>query len=436
MIPRSSFFKLFNSPFWKRLNDSVVPFDEPVVKVDFLTDLYDQIVRHTYSPSPPREYIVFNKQNHVPRYVPTFHRKDICVFYFCIKMLERELAVNRVPGTFGGWRMGNAIREREKDEILDASYTPINALNPRAWAEQWLKFQEILKLHTRNKDHTCFIKLDIANFYDAIDLAILEDRIRHAVGKGKHAIVGLLMHFLRNWNRHMQGYSSKQIGIPQDDIGDLSRILANFFLQQHDQKMRRNCKRFKAQYLRFADDQIFCAGSIDDCRALLVEASKSLHELNLNINSGKVIQFENREGFEQYWCFELFDSLSDITNQVQVNKAIDIYFDLVNRNVQFRRHSALKRLLNVDFSMLTRKRRITLEQYVLDPDFLTELKPFELKRIREIIGDDARVFRELDSIAENILFNSYLYNLIKLYSECRKDFDLSILYGYIQRLKF
>jgi len=147
------------------MNQSVVPFDEEVPdKNAFLLELYHELQNHTYTPRPPREYIVFNKQNQVPRYVPTFHRKDICVLYLCIRLLEKELAINRVKGTFGGWRMGNAIREREKNEILDVPYIPMNSFNPRAVAEEWLKFQSLLKLHLRQSNHEFFVKLDIANF--------------------------------------------------------------------------------------------------------------------------------------------------------------------------------------------------------------------------------------------------------------------------------
>jgi len=233
----------------------------------------------------------------------------------------------------------------------------------------------------------------------------------------------------------MQGYSSKQIGIPQDDIGDMSRLLANFFLQDHDREMSKRAAKRKAGYFRFADDQLFSAGSAEDCTALLVEASKSLHGINLSINSGKVTHFSSRGDFELYWCFDLFELLEDLTNEIQLHKAIDLYLRLIEKGVSFRKTSALRRLLNIDFSILKATHRDVLEREFLQSEFLSHLRPFELQRLRKNLGDDERLFRQLDDIAGTILFNSYLYNLISLYREHRKDYDLAVLYEYVQRLK-
>ncbi|MCZ6803321.1 MAG: hypothetical protein O7D86_05135 [Proteobacteria bacterium] len=102
-IDKTSYNNLFKTKFWSKLNESLVPFDDkPIDKKQFLDDLYQQVQDFTYSPSHPREYIVYNKHNGISRYVPTFKRADYCVYYMCIKLLENEIAINRVEGTFGG----------------------------------------------------------------------------------------------------------------------------------------------------------------------------------------------------------------------------------------------------------------------------------------------------------------------------------------------
>lgn len=437
MINKSSFLKVFHSTFWKRLNQSIVPFEDgTIIKKDFLENLYKEISDYSYTPSAPREYIVFNKHNGVPRYIPTFTRKDACVYFFCMKLLEKELAVNRVSGTFGGWSLGNAIREKEENEILEVTYVPINSVNPFAWVNQWINFQNVVKLNAENEIFNYYVKLDIANFYDTIDLRILESKIRHAVDKSKQDIVTLLIYFLSSWNKRFEGYANKKIGIPQEDIGDCSRILANFFLQDYDLAMKHLCRDLGAEYVRFADDQVFYVKTKEDCQKVISEASRNLFSVNLNINSGKVKEFTCKEEFNEYWAFEIIDKLNDRKNQIQINSAIDNYFDNLDKNVEFRQNSVLKKLLSVDFNLLTSERKSRLLNEFYNSDFLSTLSFWHLEKIREKVANDELLFQQLDEIAEKVVFNSFLYNLMSLYKKHRKDYDFSKIIEYIDNLKF
>jgi hypothetical protein len=105
MIDFDTFRRIFDSRFWRILSESLVPYvsgEKPQKKDQFLRALFDDIINRRYAASVPREYIVFNKHNHVARIVPTFSYRDACVYFFCIKRLEDEIAVNRIEGTFGG----------------------------------------------------------------------------------------------------------------------------------------------------------------------------------------------------------------------------------------------------------------------------------------------------------------------------------------------
>ena len=134
-------------------------------------------------------------------------------------------------------------------------------------------------------DWKCFLKLDIANFYDGINLSLLERKVRHVIPKSKQDVVTLLFHFLQNWNRRFEGYSMKTVGLPQDEIGDCSRILANFYLQDYDSAVYEVCERHDAKYVRFADDQIIYAANSEVAKNILFEASKELMKVNLNFNA-------------------------------------------------------------------------------------------------------------------------------------------------------
>ena len=204
-IDKDSFMKIFQTSFWKKLNESLVPFTDNVDKTSFLNNLYDEITTFSYNPSNPREYIVINKHNNVSRYVPTFCRKDYCVYYLCIKLLENEIAVNRVEGTYGGWTLGNPIKLKEEEECIELEYVPFNTIDSFAWTQYWRSFQDVAKLYKNAGNFEFFIKIDIANFYDSINLSLLERKIRHVVPKVKQDVVTLLMHFLHNWKKNWKG---------------------------------------------------------------------------------------------------------------------------------------------------------------------------------------------------------------------------------------
>lgn len=432
-IDKASYDKLFATKFWSKLNESLVPFDDkPIDKDKYLDHLYNQIQDFTYSPSHPREYIVYNKHNGISRYVPTFKRKDYCVYYLCVKLLENEIANNRVEGTFGGWTLGNPIRLKEEQELLELDYIPFNTFNELSWANEWRSFQGIARKYKDLADHNYFINLDIANFYDTINLTVLERKLRHIVPKNKQDVVTLLMHFLHGWNKRLEGYSSKTIGIPQDEIGDISRILANFYLQDYDLLMSDICKKYNAQFIRFADDQIIFAKSKEDARKILFEASKDLFKINLNLNSSKVKEFESKESFEQYWAFEIFDLLQDKEDGDKINEAIKRYFDLKESNVRFRDYSVLKRFLSINLDLIKPEYKHKILAVYYNIDVLSTLDLWHFRRIRQLANNDNAFFELLDSLIPTSLFNSYHFQLLRFY---KKDRDNERVEEILKRLK-
>ena len=419
-IDKKSYNDLFKTKFWSKLNESLVPFDDkPIDKDSFLNGLFEQINDYSYSPSHPREYIVFNKHNGISRYVATFDRKDYCVYYMCIKLIENEIAINRVEGTYGGWTLGNPIRLKEEQELIELDYVPYNTMNELSWALQWQSFQGVIKQHKDTDDFKYFINIDIANFYDTINLSILERKIRHVSPKEKQDVVTLLFHFLHGWNKKLEGYSSKTIGIPQDEIGDISRLLANFYLQDYDELMKTTCETFGAKYVRFADDQVIFAKSKEDARNILFQASKFLFKINLNLNSSKVKEFETKEEFDTYWSFEIFELLKDKENEANINAGIVSYFKRKDSNTLFRDSSVLKRMLSVNFQLIETGLKHKILSIFYDIDVLSVLDLWHFRRIRMLADNDDEFFKALDSLIPNALFNSYLFQLLRFYEKDR-----------------
>lgn len=434
-IDKESFIKIFDTSFWKKLKDSIVPFNENPEKTEFLNELFEEIINFTYHPSNPRDYIVINKHNGISRYVPTFTRKDYCVFYFCIKLLESEIAVNRVEGTYGGWNLGNEIRLKEEQEIIELDYVPFNTFNELSWIQEWQSFQKIARKYRDIGEWTCFTNTDISNFYDCINLTILERKIRHVIPKQKQEIVTLLFHFLRNWNKKLEGYNIKTVGIPQDEIGDCSRILANFYLQDYDLKMKEISENLDCKYIRFADDQIFYANSLENSRKLLFEASRELLRINLNLNSSKVKEFRSVIEFNEYWAFEIFDLLNNETEESSINKAVEKYIYNTNTNRKFRDVSVLKRLLRTDFKLIKPEFRHQLISKFFNPDFLAMLNLWSFRKIRDKVNNDTEFFKELDKLVQTVPFNGFHYNLRAFYKKERPDYEFEIIDSKINELK-
>jgi hypothetical protein len=318
MIDFDIFRRIFDSSFWRTLSDSLVPYkpgEKPQDKKQFLEQLFVDITQRQYASSVPRDYIVSNKHNHVTRIVPTFSYRDACVYFFCIKRLEDHIAVNRIEGTFGGWRLGNPIRQKEDVEIPSGAYVPTLSYNRAQWGKNWQEFQKRAFEYSYLDDFDYFLKFDIANFHDTINLHLLEDKIRLVTQRDYRATIDLLFSFLGSWNRKFEGYTTKTVGLPQDEISDCSRILANFYLQDYDAVIHKLCANAGARYLRYADDQIIFCNSAHVANSLLIEACKELFKINLSVNSGKVDRFETREHFDEYWAFEMFGLLARIIHK-------------------------------------------------------------------------------------------------------------------------
>ena len=426
MISKTEFLNLFAGSFWKKICDETLvpyPSGKKPNKLDTLEKLHDDITHRHYYPGLPREYVVFDKHNCVSRIVPVFDSRENCTYYFCIKQLEQDIAVNRVDGTFGGWSLGNPIRQREEEELEDLtppSPIPQNSYNPFKWSQNWKEFQKRSYLYSQNPNHCFFLKFDIANFYDTINLNILENKIRLVTTSKDAFALDLLFHFLKNWNRRFERYSPKSVGIPQDEVGDCSRILANFYLQSYDAFIKTECDKYGACYLRYSDDQIIMAQSEEIAYEILFEASKELFKINLNINSGKVEPFYSRGEFYKYWAFEIFELLDDPKDANKINQGIELYFKWLDDRVCFRRDSVLRRVVSVGLSTAKPHLKHKLMSALYEPKFLIAQDYWLLNKVAQCLPDRTDLFNILDEQIPKVRFSSFYYTLLKFYKRYRK----------------
>lgn len=464
-ISESEFFgTLGKGSIYDHHSKSILPLrpgDKPRDRRIFLESLYRDLRSGSYFPSIPRGYIVYDKHRRVARIVPVFAYRDSCVFYLCVRQIEDAIAGNRVQGTYGGWRLGNVIRAREEAEWEESAneavyeaevtvesdeYSIPGSFDPRKWLKLYKDFQRIAKDWSMRGDIGYFIEFDIANFYDTIDLDILERKLRLTVPREKNDVLDLLFVFLRNWNRGFQGYGPKSVGVPQDDIGDCSRMLANFYLQDYDQFMLSECHNTKTpgRYLRYADDQIIMTSDWFDATRILFESSKELHRIGLNINSGKVNEFASRVDFDHYWAFSLFDLLADPDDVRAINQAALTFVEQMNaiggtiENRPWRSSSVLKRLVSVGLNKIRPElRKKVLNTIMLSVDF-ARWDAWVFERLFQALEVKERqdLIEAIETRIPEVHYNSFHLNILKFYRRCGITEDLGHIERRIEELAF
>lgn len=429
MLNKKEFVEIVSKGIWRHIfSKTYIKYKIIPDKIDFLNNLAVEINSFSYHASVPREYIVSNKHNLVSRIVPSLSLADLCVFYYCVKSIEENLSVQRVEGTFGGYQLGTSIRKIEQEEFdnnvseIPFSFSPYS-YNPMAWVKAWRDFQKKVYTGLNTGEYSYFIKFDIANFYDCINLNILENKIRSICDKKESFTIDLLFTFLKNWNRKFHSYSLKTVGLPQDEVGDCSRLLANFYLQDFDIKFRTYCKLYKIKYLRYSDDMILMGNNEKYCKEALFFASKELSKIGLNINSSKVDLFETKESFDKYWAFDIFNLLGDKFNYKNIEAAIRLYKEYNILNIKFRKSSVQSRILNCDLKKIDLSLRYEIINEVLKDDFLMNAEERQLNTIFNLLSsEDKIIFKEkLEKLIDVVQFNKYHYVLLKIADELNFD---------------
>jgi hypothetical protein len=69
----------------------------------YLKELYRKVSKRLYYSQPALDYLTLNKGKGVLRVIPVLSLDDLCVFYYCVRKLEKFIAKNRIGTTFGGF---------------------------------------------------------------------------------------------------------------------------------------------------------------------------------------------------------------------------------------------------------------------------------------------------------------------------------------------
>lgn len=415
----------FKKIFSKRLYEKIVKenfIEMNISKSDYnkvLNNLFYKLDNYEYKPSPIMNKIFTYKTNNVARILPVLNIEDELFYYFVCKMIEEEIAINRTPYTYGGWVLGNRIRLEEKMEI-DYVY---KSYNPDLWNENWKLFQRIVKQETDECTQDAIIlKLDIANFYDNINLNLLEKKILSAIKTDKIEYVNMLMFFLKNWNLKNDKYQEKTVGIPQNQYGDQSRILANFYLQNYDKKISEFCNMNNSKYIRFADDQIIIINNRLKENEILYFICKELNNIGLNLNASKVGRF-NRKEIQVFYGLDIFELL----DKKEYDAAVELFIRYKNNlKINFNYSSALKRILNIGLGKFNLSNRNLIKSIITEYQFLRESNDYYMKKIYVNLDESERelYINTLIKISNETVYNGFHYSLIRFLKKIKSEEEL------------
>ena len=357
-----------NRLYEKIVKESTTRLNRKINKKEYkqiIKELYYELSNYEYSVGNIEEKLFVYKSNNVARIIPVLTVKDELLYYFVCKMLEDEIAVNRTENTYGGWILGNKIRLEEGSEI-DYVY---KSYNPLLWNKNWKDFQNILYNSVKDlSNDSIILKLDIANFYDNINLNLLEKKLLVSVPTEKLEYINILMYFLRNWNLKTDKYHFKSVGIPQNEFGDQSRLLANFYLQGYDKKVKQICDKSNAQYIRFADDQVIILKDKLKINDIMYAISKELNTIGLNLNANKVKEYK-KDTIQTYYGIPIFQLL----DEKKYNEAAKKFFEYKNNEkVDFNYISSLKKFLNLGLDKFNISNRSKIKAIITEYQFVRE----------------------------------------------------------------
>ena len=199
-----------------------------------------------------------------------------------------------LPKNDGEFRIISVPERKAKviQRILYTAMSPNFRFSNRNYAYQQGKSP--IKAVNRARDisvHFDFvIKCDIASFFDSIDHELLFTILERHVRDEK--IRYLLAIFIKNGSLFKGEWHDKLAGVYQGDV--LSPFLANLYLDSFD----RYFERRGVEFVRFADDMLFFAGSFDDAVRLRGEIEAQLEKLHLRLNEEKSYIVHKYKGFE------------------------------------------------------------------------------------------------------------------------------------------
>lgn len=262
---------------------------DPLDHLDFelnlkseLENLVRVIERGDYHPKRP--LIHFSpKKNGISRPTVDLHIEDTIVYRFCVENIDKELlAITRQENIRGGV-MASPVEQPEEGDYYEK------------WFKDWLAHNRAVKAALEPDKYLA--TSDVSSYFDNIEIEVLIDMLREAV-KGKRNLISLLSLFLHGIKLRYTYATRLNTGLVQDD-SDGSRILAYFYLHQHDIRMINFAKNHMGHYFRYADDMNVVVENENEAKQALALLTNSLRRLGLTASVEKTTITPAKKAYDE-----------------------------------------------------------------------------------------------------------------------------------------
>jgi hypothetical protein len=446
-IDLNDFVDQVDKDFWKHITrqgefKDVKKFSD-IDRESFLKSIARSINAYKYQFDIPTIYYS-PKSNGILRKVKVMSLSDSCLYYYVVKSLQDEIvnSIKETPNVYGGFRMTPELKvNKEEFDNLVSNPKYEKSFSVTNFRKEWSDYQNLSKdLYTDN--YSYYLHLDIAHFYDDINLHLLESTLQN-ISKGRSELINLLFILLRNSDKIDLGYQESTVGLPQESIGEMSRILANLYLTRFDKPFKENLlSMFNGQdsdfkYIRYADD-IWVAynGTREKSAFITQNASKILQKNKLHLNECKT-KLLTREDFNRHWKFSFWEEI--------LNKKEDTsqYIPLLNRIYKskngrwFSPFSYLMKIVmskKVNISLFKRKSQAILfiNRIIENPQFELRINSSNLSFFKEMLKKfpeiEEKVVRKIVDQKE-VLHPSLQYFAIELITKCSPKNNLELIFN-------
>ncbi|TDL88737.1 hypothetical protein E2R55_16345 [Vibrio vulnificus] len=343
MISLRDFQKEVDFRFWnvakkKTKYKDIINFND-LDKKQILKEIVEDINKADYNFSTPL-YYYSAKKNGILRRIKIYNIRDLAVYYYCVKKIQDELTekIKKIETAFGGFKFSADNRVLSSDSNNDIpidnemeyfdSYQSL--ISKESFIKEWKGYQQ-LAYEALDNGYKYYIHIDISHFYDDINLDILEKHVRNIV-RDKREIIDLLFYFLRLSDKKDLGYSTASVGIPQEELGEMSRVLANFYLSYYDEAIVSFLNSYLGTgnylYFRYSDDMWFCFNEDKSVAFRIIQqVSILLNKIKLHINDSKIKIYNSIE-FEEYWYFNEWSRMVNNKKSFRYLKSLYDHFNI------------------------------------------------------------------------------------------------------------
>lgn len=173
----------------------------------------------------------------------------------------------------------------------------VDATFPSDWLLLWKEGQRRIWKFTQV--YNVLVVTDIANYFDAIPIGQLRNRIA-SLGHFDEVVLDFLFHLLAQLIWRPEYLPPSGTGLPQIQF-DAPRLLAHAYLYEADRFLSRECN---GDVVRWMDDITFGATDVATAKEVLRELDELLASLGIRLNSGKTKILSSRDGVKHFRMLE------------------------------------------------------------------------------------------------------------------------------------